>query len=266
MDTKTLNSPLHLEFDPSSGVATLILNKPEVRNAFDDVLILQLTEQLKILEHDNNVRLLILRGAGNHFSAGADLHWMRRIAKQSIAENQEDALALAHLMHRLYVFPKPTLAVIQGSVFGGAVGLVACCDMAIASLDALFCLPETKLGLLPAIIAPYIIRALGERAAKRYMLTAETFDASTAYQLGLIHEAVALSELESRLQHFTHLILQNGPEALLRTKHLIYTLTHPDPEHPLSEIYYTARLIADIRATDEAQTRLSDFFNKRDRG
>lgn len=261
MDETTLNTPLHLELNTELGIATLTLNRPEVRNAFDDTLIQQLSQTLETLKQDQSLRLLVLQGSGDHFSAGADLNWMRKMSVQSLAENQRDALALAQLMHNLYYFPLPTLGLIKGSVYGGGVGLVACCDIALASIDATFCLSETKLGLIPSVIAPYVMSAIGERAAKRYMLSAEPFSASTACHLGLIHEVVQAQELEPHLQHFITLLLQNGPEALLKTKEMIYTLSL-DPQKHLLDMQYTANLIAEMRATPEAQKRLSQFLNK----
>ena len=264
MADNTLRNPLHSAFDTETGIATLTLNKPAVRNAFDDVLVQELLEKLNILVKNAAVRLLILRGTGDHFSAGADLHWMRRMVKQSRTENQADALALAHLMHRLYTFPTPTLVAIQGSVFGGAIGLVACCDIAIAADNGLFCFSETQLGLLPAVIAPYILQAIGERAAKRYMLTAEPFDVKEAYRLGLVHEHIPIDHLNARLQHYTQKILKNSPKALLKTKAMIYALNNTAFKNPLSKMEYTANLIADIRTTPEAQQRLTAFLEKRD--
>lgn len=258
------NNPLLLELNTKTGVATLTLNRPAVRNAFDDNLVNTLLESLKTLAQDPLVRMLVLQGAGDHFSAGADLNWMRRMVKQSSVENETDALQLGYLMYTLSTFPTPTLVAIQGSVFGGAIGLVACCDIAIASDNATFCFSETQLGLIPAVIAPYVIKAMGERAAKHYMLTAKPFDAKEAYRVGLIHEQLLIGALSSRLQYYVDTILKNGPEALLKTKAMIHTLAHTIFKDPISKIEYTAKLIADIRTTPEAQKRLSAFLEKRD--
>jgi methylglutaconyl-CoA hydratase len=264
MQPQTLTTPLHLELDPERPIATLILNRPDVHNAFDDMLVNQLSKTLKQLQQDNSIQLLILKGAGDHFSAGADLNWMRRMVKHSVLENQEDALALADLMHALYHFPKPTLAMIQGSVFGGAIGLVACCDIALACDDVAFGLTETKLGLIPAVIAPYVIRAIGARAAKRYMLSAERFNAQDALQLGLIHECHPKHTLESRLSYFIDLLLNNSADALLKTKAMVNTLSDHTFQDEQATIDYTAQLIAEIRTTPEAQSRLTTFLEKRE--
>ena len=172
------------------GVARITLNKPDVHNAFDDAIIQQLIQALDTLAADSNVRVVVLASHGKNFSAGADLNWMRSMATKNYQENLEDAGQLAELMAKLNNLPQPTIARVQGAAFGGALGLIACCDMAVAQTNASFCLSEVKIGLIPAVISPYVIQAIGERAARRYFVTAERFRADEAYRLGLIHELV----------------------------------------------------------------------------
>lgn len=245
----------------SDGVATLSLNRPQARNAINPDMIRILTQQLLSLQKNEAVKILILKGEGEHFSAGADIHWMRDTAQYTREKNLEDALDLAKLLYTLYHFNKPTLALVQGTAFGGALGLIASCDIALADNSAVFCLSEVKLGLTPAVISPYVIRAIGERQARRYMLTAESIPAITALNLGLIHEVIESKSLHDRLEYFIHLLKQNAPGALRATKALIHGLSEIRTPNALME--YTAELIAHIRTTDEAQEGLSAFLEKR---
>src|SRR6188508_624738 len=178
----------NLAIERQGPVGLVTLNRPERHNAFDDALIAELTQALRELEGDDAVRIVVLSGAGRSFSAGADLHWMRRMAGFSKEENQRDAMGLGALMRTLAHLRKPTIARVQGAAYGGGVGLVACCDVAVAMHDATFSLSEPKLGLIPAVVSPYVIAAIGERAARRYFVTAERFDAAEAWRLGLVHE------------------------------------------------------------------------------
>lgn len=244
------------------GIANLSLNRPEIRNAFDDTMIASLTRHLHALQHDNTVRILILSGVGEHFCAGADIEWMRKSASYSPEENHRDALSLATLLYTFYHFNKPTIAFVQGSAFGGALGLLACTDIVLADPKAVFCFAEVKLGLIPAIVSPYVIRAIKERAAKRYMLTAETFDARTAENLGLIHEIVEQSHKEERLNYFVDKLRKNAPHALTATKQLIQSIVE-EQRVPTAMMEYTAELIAQIRVTKEAQEGLAAFLEKR---
>src|SRR5690606_19141727 len=183
----------------AGGVATVTLNRPDRHNAFDDALIAALTQVLRELDADDSVTVVVLAGAGKSFSAGADLNWMRRMADYGREENLADAEALAALMETLNGLDKPTIARVQGAAFGGGVGLVACCDIAIAADTASFCLSEVRLGLIPAVISPYVVTAIGERAARRYFVTAERFDAREAHRLGLVHEVVPAAGLDARV-------------------------------------------------------------------
>lgn len=256
-----------METDPvllsmEQGIATIILNKPEIRNAFDDTMIKLLTKYLQTLEQDHHVKAVVLRGQGEHFSAGADMNWMRRMAQYTQAENHRDALALAGLMHTLNHFPKPTIAVVKGSVFGGAIGLVACCDIALGTPSALFCFSEVKIGLVPAVVGPYVLHAIGQRNARRYMLTSETIPAENAYKIGLMHEVVEERELENKLQVLLNKILDNGPKAVIEAKKMIHQLSLPmQSELPIME--YTAELIANLRVSEEGQEGLTAFLEKR---
>lgn len=243
------------------GRATLTLNRPAQHNVFDDQLISTLHATLRELNADPQVRVVCLRGAGRSFSAGADLNWMRRMAEYTHAENLADAVALTELMQTLNTLAKPTLALVQGAAFGGGVGLVAACDLALATPDASFCLSEVKLGLIPAVISPYVIAAMGARAARRYFLTAERFDAERARQLGLIHEVVAATELDHQADLLTRQLLANGPQALVAAKQLVADVAgRPIDSDLLAD---TAQRIATLRASDEGREGLAAFLAKR---
>lgn len=243
------------------GRATLILNRPERHNAFDDALIADLTAELKRLAHDPQVRLICLTGAGKSFSSGADLGWMQRMATYSHAENLADAMALAELMQTLDNLPKPTLALVQGAAFGGGVGLVAACDLVLASPTAQFCLSEVKLGLIPAVISPYVIAAMGARAARRYFISAERFGAERAHKLGLVHEVVPAEELADEAERLSRQLLQNGPAAMAAAKKLVADVSQQPLDTAL--IADTAERIASARASDEGREGLSAFLEKR---
>jgi len=244
-----------------AGRATLTLNRPELHNAFDDALIAELTAALRQLEANPAVRVVILAANGKSFSAGADLNWMRRMADYSDAENLADSRALAELMATLNHLAKPTIALVQGAAFGGGVGLVACCDIAIATPRASFCLSEVKLGLIPAVISPYVVAAIGERAARRYCLTAERFDATEALRLGLVHEIVEEEALRGSAARFCTTLLENGPTAISAAKELIFEVARQPLGPELREA--TARRIASIRASQEGREGLSAFLAKR---
>lgn len=243
------------------GVATVTLNRPQIHNAFDDRLIAELSAVLQRLEDDFAVRCLVLSARGSSFSAGADIGWMQRMATYGEAENLADAEQLAELMRRLYEFDKPTIARVQGPAFGGGVGLVACCDIAVASEQASFALTEVKLGLIPAVIGPYIVRAIGARQSRRYMLTAERFDAREALRIGLVHKVVGADTLDEWIARLARQLIGNGPYALAACKELIRTVG----ERPLDSDLRAdcARRIAEIRVGDEGQEGLDAFLNKR---
>ncbi|HBA87980.1 MAG TPA: enoyl-CoA hydratase [Geobacter sp.] len=242
------------------GRATLTLNRPQLHNAFDDTLIASLTAELRRLDRDPQVRVVILAANGKSFSAGADLSWMRRMADYGRDDNLRDALALAELMSTLSGLSKPTVARVQGAAYGGGVGLVACCDVAIASRRATFCLSEVKLGLIPAVISPYVVGGIGARAARRYFMSAESFGASEAHRLGLVHEVVAEEELDAAVERVAGCFLANGPNAMAAAKRLVARVASGPVDDAM--IRDTAERIADARASAEGKEGLSAFLEK----
>jgi len=243
------------------GVATLTLNRPEVHNAFDDHLIAGLTARLRELEHTADVRVVVLAANGKSFSAGADLNWMKRMSRYSEGENLRDAVALADLMHTLSALTKPTVARVQGPAYGGGVGLVAACDIAVASRAASFSLSEVRLGLIPAVISPHVIAAVGERQARRYFLTAERFDAQEALRIGLVHAVVDDANLDATLAGIVGHLLKGGPRAQAAAKDLIAAVTNRVIDRKLVED--TADRIARIRVSAEGQEGIAAFLEKR---
>lgn len=243
------------------GVATVTLNQPEIHNAFDDKLIIQLTDIFSQIDQNDNIRVMVLAAAGKSFSAGANLNWMQRMATYSYEENLADANALAKMFFTLNNISKPTIAKVQGAAFGGAVGLVACCDMAIGSKLSKFCLSEVKLGLVPATISPYVIDAMGARVARRYFATAEVFSARRARRLGLLSEAVVEEELDSTVENLIEHILKNSPAAITEAKKLILDLQNK----PISEdiLTKTSEKIAKLRVSEQGQEGLNAFLQKR---
>ncbi len=246
----------------AGGVTEVVLNRPDKRNAFDDVIIQQLIQALAQVDADQDTRVVILRSEGKHFSAGADLGWMRRMADNSRQDNLDDSRQLARLMNVLNHLSKPVIGLVQGAAFGGAVGLAACCDIVLATEKASFCLSEVKLGLIPAVISPYVVRAIGERQARRYFISAEVFSAREAQEYGLVH--LVCDDLEAMEQRCNELLAQlanNGPEAMTAAKDLIFAVSHK----PISAevIDDTAHRIADIRVGEEGQEGLGAFLNKR---
>lgn len=246
-----------------SGVLTLTLNRPEVRNAFDDTLIALLTGVLLNASRDANVRVVVLTGTETSFCAGGDINYMRGVAALDMGQNYEDALRLAELMSVLNSLGKPTIARVNGAAFGGGVGLVACCDIAIAAASATFALSEVRLGLVPAVISPYVVAALGVREARRYMLTGEQFDAAVAREVGLVHEACPDDELDGRVQHFARMLSKGGPAALRESKELIALVTHSDRSSIETISRRTAEIIAELRVSPEGQEGLGAFLEKR---
>jgi methylglutaconyl-CoA hydratase len=251
---------VQLERDPH-GVATLWLNRADKNNAFNAEVIRELNAALAAVQADPAIRLLVLRGRGKHFSAGADLAWMQQSAKLDYAANLNDAHELGELMHRLYHLPQPTLAVVQGAAFGGALGLIACCDMAIGATDALFCLSEVRIGLAPAVISPFVVKAIGERATRRYALTAERFDGKRARELGLLAEAYPASELDAALEQWIANLLLNSPQALKACKHLLVEVGPAQLDDALRQ--FTEQAIAALRTSAEGQEGLNAFLEKR---
>jgi methylglutaconyl-CoA hydratase len=242
-------------------VRFITLNRPERHNAFDDALIAELTAAIRSASTDPAVRVVVLDSVGKSFSAGADLDWMRRMAGYDRDRNLADARALAGLMQAIDSCPRPTMAVVQGAAYGGGVGLVACCDMAVAADHALFCLSEVKLGIIPAVISPYVVRAIGGRASRRYFQTAETFTAARAAQLGLVSEVCAAEGLNDIRDRWIAQVLVNGPTAMAAAKDLAVQAA----ERPLDDSLrlWTAERIADLRASDEGKEGVSAFLERR---
>ncbi|MFS8136538.1 MAG: enoyl-CoA hydratase-related protein [Thermomonas sp.] len=250
-----------LQLQRAGPVARLRMTRPQVHNAFDAELIAELTAALADVARDASIRVVVLEAEGASFSAGADLNWMRGIAAASEAANRADSLALARLMRTLDELPKPTIARVQGAAFGGGVGLVACCDIAIASDSAKFGLTESKLGLLPAVISPYVIAAIGPRQARRYFATAEIFDATEAMRIGLLHQVVDADVLDEAVQSQVSLLLKAGPVATASAKQLVRDVSaHADGHRHDAD---NAALIARLRVSPEGQEGLSAFLDKR---
>lgn len=245
-------------------VASVTLNRPEVHNAFDDALIAELATALERLGRDPGIRVVVLGGSGKNFSAGADLNWMKRMAGYSEAENLRDAVAMANLMHTLAGLPRATIARVQGAALGGGVGLVACCDIAVASNDASFSLSEARLGLIPAVISPYVIRAIGRRAAQRYFLSAEKFSAQEALRIGLVHEVTEPQRLDETVARITTELLKSGPHAVSAAKRLIVDVADSRLDDAIVE--ETARRIATIRVSPEGRDGIAAFLEKRKPG
>lgn len=251
-----------LAIETQGPIGLVTMNRPERHNAFDDALIAELTEALRSMEAEDGIRLVVLSGAGRSFSAGADLHWMKRMAGYTPDENRRDAMGLAALMRTLWSLRKPTVARVQGPAFGGGVGLVACCDVAIAAQPAEFALSEARLGLIPAVISPYVIAAIGERAARRYFLTGEKFDAAEAWRLGLVHDiAPDEAELDEKVGQVVDAMLACGPVAQREAKDLIRAVAGRPVTSEL--IQDTAERIARIRSSPEGREGMAAFLEKR---
>ena len=245
------------------GVATITLNRPDKHNAFGDQLIAELTALLKQLDGDSAVRVLLLTGAGDSFSAGADLNWMRAMAGYSEQENFADAVKLADLMATLERMSKPTVARINGHAFGGAIGLIACCDIALASKKAKLCLSEVRLGLVPAVISPYVIAAIGARQARRLFMTAEAISAKDARKMGLVHAVAKPEELDELVEEQVSMLLKAGPGALAEAKRLVKEVAGISSERQQALRLSTSAMIARLRISEEGQEGLNAFLDKR---
>lgn len=256
MNTSTITTEIDRR-----GVATVTLNHPDRHNAFDDRMIAELTGAFQQAAADPAARLLVLAATGKHFSAGADLDWMRRMGGACYDTNLADAEALANMLRILNELPIPTIARVQGRAWGGAVGLICCCDLAVAVTSAKFQFSEVRLGLIPATISPYVIAAIGPRAARRYFLSAETIDAAAAKDIGLVNEVVTEPELDGVLQNWLGRLLQNGPEAMTAAKQLIAEVAG----QPISDqlLWRTSECIAQLRVSDEGREGLAAFLEKR---
>ena len=250
-----------LEIAQSHGVAIVWMNRPDVRNAFNETMIEELTSAFRALDKASGVRAVVLAGRGPAFCAGADLNWMKKMAGFSFEENERDAMGLAGMLHELHRMSKPTVARVHGPAFAGGMGLLAACDIAVATQDAEFCLSEVKLGLIPATISPYVLAAMGERAAQRYFLTAERFSAAEAYRIGLVQELTLPEELDAKINEILGQLVTAGPASLAATKELIRAVARRPLDKGLIED--TATRIAKARASDEGREGVRSFLEKR---
>jgi len=250
---------LEVAYGPQTAVVWLA--RPDVRNALDARLIAELTETFMTLGDDSEVRAIVLAGRGKAFCAGADLNAMRRSAQASQADNRADALAMATLLHTIHTCPKPTIARVHGACMAGGMGLAAACDIAVAAREARFALTETRLGLIPAMISPYILRAIGPRAASRWFLSAEVFEAAEAWRMGLVHELCEADELDARINALLGSFMLASPHALAESKRLIHDLSGRPIDAAVLED--TAARLAAQRATEDGREGIAAFLEKR---
>ena len=250
-----------LEITTQGAVARVFLNRPEVRNAFNDGVIAELTAAFRGFAADDALRAVVLGGHGKAFCAGADLAWMRAMADYTWEQNRADAQGLADMLHAIWSCPVPVVGRIHGDAYAGGVGLAAVCDVLVAAEGVTFCLSEARLGLLPATIGPYVVRALGEQASRRYFTTAERFDAARAHALGFVHEVVAAEALDAKVDEIVAALVANGPAAVRACKRLVQDVAHRPVDEALRAD--TARRIADIRASAEGREGVQSFLNKR---
>lgn len=260
MSTDNATDTIQVDTD-ARGVARVTLNRPDKHNAFDDQMIADLQRAFDHLGKNPEVRVVILQSVGRSFSAGADLAWMQRMADYDYGHNLDDARALAQMLQTLKTLPQPTIARVQGHAFGGAVGLVSCCDVAIGSDQARFGLTEVRIGLIPATIGPHVIETIGARWARRLFLTGERFDASLATQLGLLHELCAADELDTRVDALIDELLKNSPAAMAAAKVLVRDLSPREVDQQMMDD--TSARIAQLRVSDEGQEGLRAFLDKR---
>ena len=255
---------LQLQLHNSKCVATVTLDRPDVRNAFNDLAIAEITQVFRTLGADADIRAIVLAANGPAFCAGADLHWMQQMADYTHAENRADAAQLAAMLKTIYQCPKPVIAKIQGDCYAGGMGLVAACDIAIAVDATHFCLSEAKLGLIPATISPYVIRSMGGNAARRYFLTAERFPAQEALRIGFVHAVVSTAALDAAVGEIVQALVANSPNAVKEAKRLVHDVAGA----PLSDalIADSAQRIADIRGSDEGKEGVRAFLEKRKPG
>jgi methylglutaconyl-CoA hydratase len=245
----------------ANTVATVTLNRPDVRNAFNSDMIAELTQVFAELGGRDDLRCIVLAGQGKAFCAGADLNWMRSMAGYTHAENMDDAGRLANMLATIYRCPKPTIARVQGDVYAGGTGLVAACDIAISVDTAQYCLSEARLGLVPSTISPYVVRAMGARAAHRYFLTAERFDAAEALRIGFVHEVVDASALDMKVNELVQTLVNNGPAAVPLCKKLVQDVAGQEITPELVQM--TVASIADVRVSAEGREGLQSFLHKR---
>lgn len=253
-----------IELQRDGHTASVILNRPEVRNAFNELTIAEITRAFLEIGADASVRAIVLAARGPAFCAGADLNWMRKMADYTHEENRADAAQLAHMLRTIYECPQPVVASVQGDCYAGGMGLAAACDIALAADNAHFCLSEVKLGLIPATISPYVIKAMGENAARRYFLTAERFTAAEALRIGFVQQVVAADALDATVAAIVKALVSNSPNAVRQAKRLVREVGG----RPVSSILIadTVEGIAQIRASDEGREGVSSFLEKRKPG
>ncbi len=251
----------HLIVEVANHVGRITLNRPDVRNAFNDDVIAEITQAFKDMGAHPGVRCIVLAAEGSAFCAGADLNWMRRMADYSYNENLEDAGKLAAMLHTIASCPKPTVARVQGDVYAGGTGLVAACDMAVAVESAQFCISEVKIGLAPATISPYLVRAMGVRASQRYWLTAERFSASEAHRMGLVSEVTTLDALDASVDKLCKALCLASPDAVRLCKKLIESVVEKPITHEL--IAHTVKEIATVRSSPQGKEGVQAFLQKR---
>lgn len=259
-----MNAPARTNLDirrPTPHVAELWLNRPDVRNAFNDELIAELTRAFEAISADADVRVVVLGGHGKAFCAGADLNWMRAMSGYSWDQNRDDAQKLADMLWTLYQCPVPVIGRVHGDCYAGGMGLAAICDVLVASDNVTFCLSEARLGLLPATISPYVMRALGEQASRRYMVTAERFSATRAHELGFVHELCTADALDAKVAELVATVVANGPAASRACKRLVRDVAASSLDESFRA--ETARRIADVRASEEGREGLQSFLQKR---
>ncbi len=250
-----------LEIETAHRVAVVWMARENVRNAFNETMIAELTQAFTDLGADPGVRAIVLAAQGPAFCAGADLDWMRRMSSYSLDENRRDARKLADMLRTIHDCPKPTLARVHGDAYAGGMGLVAVCDVAVAAFNASFCLSETRLGLIPATIGPYVVRAMGEQAARRYFLTAEKFDASEAFRVGLVHEIAPPDEIDAKVNAILGAIMTTSGQAVSAAKQLVRDVAGRAIDDAL--VADTAERIAQIRASDDGREGIAAFLGKR---
>lgn len=250
-----------LNISRAGHLATITLDRPDVRNAFNELTIAEITRAFRELGAQSDLRAIVLAANGPAFCAGADLNWMKKMAGYTHAENQADALQLAEMLRAIYLCPHPVVARVQGDCYAGGMGLVAACDIVIAAEPVQFCLSEVRLGLIPATIAPYVIKAMGEQAARRYFLTAERFDAAQALRLGFAHEVVAVAALDDKVAEIVKALVNNSPHAVQQAKVLVREVSGQTVNDAL--LADTAQRIAHIRASEQGREGVASFLEKR---
>jgi methylglutaconyl-CoA hydratase len=260
-DVKSGSDPDFLQLERRGPAAWLWLNRPELRNALNDVVLDSISDFLREIEKDPQCRVVVLAGRGQAFCAGGDLSRMEQAAKMTRARSKAEAGRFAKLLYRMHTYPKPLVARVHGPAFAGGMGLVAACDLVVAAEEAEFCLPEVRIGLVPAMISPYLVRAMGEQQARRYVLTGERLPAREAHRIGFVHECVPASELDARVEKLCAQLASAGPQALARSKKLLARVGKASLTKALAA--HTAGVLAEARAGDEAREGIRSFLEKR---